>query len=271
MVQRTRAEGVVHGSIEGDVTLDFVSTETTVKAGDVVVTSGMGGVYPKGLVVGEVIGAAQTPSSLYQDIRVEPVARPRGPRRGPRADRRRARHADRRWRVMNARFRRSAALFVAAVLQAALAPYLSIGRVVPNFLLLVVVTLALVEGPAPGAAVGLRGGPDLRPARQRARSGRWRSCSRVTGYLAGLLHEQHVRRGLAAAAHGARDRDALGRGRLRPASSILLGAGGPFWSTFFTKMLPGAVYNTVLALLVYPWLARFLRQDRPMTTFRRLA
>ena len=35
-------------------------------------------------------------------------------------------------------------------------------------------------------------------------------------------------------------------------------------------MLPGAVYNTALALLVYPWLARFLRRDRPMTTFRRL-
>jgi hypothetical protein len=51
---------------------------------------------------------------------------------------------------------------------------------------------------------------------------------------------------------------------------LLLGSGGPFWSTFLTKMLPAAVYNTALALLIFPWLARFLRQERPITTFRRL-
>jgi hypothetical protein len=51
---------------------------------------------------------------------------------------------------------------------------------------------------------------------------------------------------------------------------ILLGAGGPFWATFLTKMLPGAVYNTALALLIYPLLARFLRQERSITTFERL-
>ena len=51
----------------------------------------------------------------------------------------------------------------------------------------------------------------------------------------------------------------------------ILGVGGPFFMTFFLKMLPEALYDTALALLVYPWLARFLRQDRPMTTFRRLA
>jgi rod shape-determining protein MreC len=74
MVQANRAEGLVKGSIEGNVTLDFVSRETTVKAGDVIITSGMGGVYPKGLLVGEVTGASQTPSGLYQDIKVSPAA-----------------------------------------------------------------------------------------------------------------------------------------------------------------------------------------------------
>jgi rod shape-determining protein MreC len=73
MVQSTRAEGVVRGSIEGRMTLDFVSSETTVKAGDVVISSGMGGVYPKGLIVGEVTRVRTTPSSLYQDIEVTPA------------------------------------------------------------------------------------------------------------------------------------------------------------------------------------------------------
>jgi rod shape-determining protein MreC len=74
MVQSNRSEGLVKGSIEGEVSLDFVSRETTVKAGDVIITSGMGGVYPKGLLVGEVTSASQTPSSLFQDIRVAPIA-----------------------------------------------------------------------------------------------------------------------------------------------------------------------------------------------------
>lgn len=73
MVQSTRAEGVVRGSIEGDLTLDFVSRETTVRAGDVVISSGIGGVYPKGLVIGEITSVKSTPSSLYQDIVLAPA------------------------------------------------------------------------------------------------------------------------------------------------------------------------------------------------------
>jgi len=68
MIQSNRAEGIVHGAIDGGLSLDFVSHETTVKAGDVVITSGMGGVYPKGLLVGEVTNVANLPSALYQDI-----------------------------------------------------------------------------------------------------------------------------------------------------------------------------------------------------------
>lgn len=74
MVQSNRAEGVAKGSLEGQVTLDFISRETTVRAGDVVVTSGMGGVYPKGLLVGEVTNVTSTPASLYQDIDLSPAA-----------------------------------------------------------------------------------------------------------------------------------------------------------------------------------------------------
>jgi len=74
MVQSNRAEGLVKGSLEGDVTLQFISRETTIKAGDVLITSGIGGVYPKGLLVGEVLGASQTPASLYQLVRVAPAA-----------------------------------------------------------------------------------------------------------------------------------------------------------------------------------------------------
>ena len=74
MIQSNRFEGIVRGSIEGDVAFDFVSRETSVAVGDVIITSGMGGVYPKGLLVGEVITVTKTPSSLYQEIVIAPSA-----------------------------------------------------------------------------------------------------------------------------------------------------------------------------------------------------
>ena len=51
----------------------------------------------------------------------------------------------------------------------------------------------------------------------------------------------------------------------------VLGAGPAFWAALGGVVLPRAVYNAVLVLLAYPWLARFLRSDRQMKSFRRLA
>jgi len=161
-----------------------------------------------------------------------------------------------------------AALAVGAALQAGLAPYMAIGQVVPNFLLLVVVTIALVEGPGAGAGVGFAAGLifDLMGS---GPVGPMLLVLTLTGYLAGLMHENMFAEGwllpltvLAIATLSAEVAHGL--------ILALLNAGGPFGSTFLTKMLPGAIYNTALALLVYPWLARFLRQERPINTFQRL-
>lgn len=72
-VQRSRAEGIVKGSIDGRLTLDFVSVETTVKPGDVVITSGIGGVYPKGIVIGDVTEVRNEANALFQFIRLKPA------------------------------------------------------------------------------------------------------------------------------------------------------------------------------------------------------
>lgn len=72
LIQRNRAGGVVRGSIEGRLGFDFVSRETTVQSGDVVITSGLGGVYPKGIVIGEVTQVRRA-GSLFQEIDVEPA------------------------------------------------------------------------------------------------------------------------------------------------------------------------------------------------------
>ena len=74
MVQSSRAQGMINGSATGQVTLELIRTGQTVEVGDVVVTSGLGGVFPKGLPLGRVTSVENNPGSLYLDIVVEPFA-----------------------------------------------------------------------------------------------------------------------------------------------------------------------------------------------------
>jgi rod shape-determining protein MreC len=78
LIQANRAEGVVNGSIDGALTMDYVSQEATVAVGDVVLTSGMGGVYPKGLLVGDVLDVQVNENDLYQHIVVRPSGQVEG-------------------------------------------------------------------------------------------------------------------------------------------------------------------------------------------------
>lgn len=73
LIQRGRESGITKGTIKGGLTLDFVSNESTVTAGDVVLTSGIGGVYPKGLLIGEVLEVSKETNSLYKSIKLSPA------------------------------------------------------------------------------------------------------------------------------------------------------------------------------------------------------
>lgn len=71
IVQRNRAAGVVRGSVSGALTLDFVDKAQPPVKGDVLITSGLGGVYPKGLVVGDVLDVRNAPSDLFPHVTVD--------------------------------------------------------------------------------------------------------------------------------------------------------------------------------------------------------
>lgn len=73
LIQRTRAEGVTRGSVSGEVTLDFLGADADVVEGDVVITSGSGGVYPRGLLVGTIVAITNNKTALYQDLTIEPA------------------------------------------------------------------------------------------------------------------------------------------------------------------------------------------------------
>lgn len=73
MVDRTRTPGVLKGSGDALLEMNYVGNNEQVNAGDVVVTSGLDRVYPKGLPVGKVVDSRKS-NSVFRAIRVEPSA-----------------------------------------------------------------------------------------------------------------------------------------------------------------------------------------------------
>jgi rod shape-determining protein MreC len=71
LLQQNRARGVCRGQGE-QLAFDFVLRQEEVKVGDRIVTSGMGGVFPKGLVVGNVGRVEKQEFGLFQAIEVIP-------------------------------------------------------------------------------------------------------------------------------------------------------------------------------------------------------
>lgn len=161
------------------------------------------------------------------------------------------------------------ALAGALVLQVMLAPHLAIGGVVPNILLLVVVTLSFVEGPSAGAVAGFMAGL-LLDLLSTGPVGAWALVLSITGYAGGMLSENLFAEGWLAPVTVA-----IVAGLLADFSYLLavtiLGVGPAFWESLVRAVFPRALYNAVLVVLAYPWLARFLRADRSMKSFRRLA
>ena len=74
MVQSSRAQGQLVGAPDGTLRLTLVRCDQQVSIGDLVITSGLGGVYPKGLPIGTVTNVSKTSGALYYDITVEPLA-----------------------------------------------------------------------------------------------------------------------------------------------------------------------------------------------------
>lgn len=54
LIERSRAQGIVVGAGDSRLRMDYVSAASDVVVGDVVVTSGIDGIFPKGFVIGRV-------------------------------------------------------------------------------------------------------------------------------------------------------------------------------------------------------------------------
>jgi rod shape-determining protein MreC len=72
MVQRNRTQGIISGAGSRGMILKYISKTQDVKEGDVIVSSGMGGVFPKGLLIGQVGHVDRQEASLFIKINVAP-------------------------------------------------------------------------------------------------------------------------------------------------------------------------------------------------------
>lgn len=73
LVQRTRQEGVLFGTLSGECRVKYLSLDREVKPGDVVETAGFGS-FPKSVMVGKVEKVWKEPGQVYQVAVLRPFA-----------------------------------------------------------------------------------------------------------------------------------------------------------------------------------------------------
>lgn len=75
VIQRNRVRGVLSGKDSNGCVLKYVRGNVDVQVGDLIITSGKDGIFPKGLRLGTVQGIFKDPVDLFQKIEVKPLMR----------------------------------------------------------------------------------------------------------------------------------------------------------------------------------------------------
>ena len=72
LVQRTRARGVIKGESTDQFRLDYVLRKKDVRVGDIIVSSGLDGIYPKGLRIGYVSEVIEHDADIFHEVIITP-------------------------------------------------------------------------------------------------------------------------------------------------------------------------------------------------------
>ncbi len=73
-LQGSQVTGMVEGTPDGALLMRYIPMDAQVSVGEVVLTSGLGGTLPKGLVIGQVIEVERKDYALFQEARIKPSA-----------------------------------------------------------------------------------------------------------------------------------------------------------------------------------------------------
>jgi len=72
LVQRTRARGIIKGESTDQCRFDYVLRKNDVRIGDTIVSSGLDGVYPKGLRIGYVSQVIEHDADIFHEVIIAP-------------------------------------------------------------------------------------------------------------------------------------------------------------------------------------------------------
>jgi len=73
IIQRSRSRGIVRGRGTNELDFEFVVRGRDIRIGDVVISSGLGGVYPKGIRIGDISSVSDPGSGLLQIAKLTPA------------------------------------------------------------------------------------------------------------------------------------------------------------------------------------------------------
>jgi rod shape-determining protein MreC len=68
------AQAILQGQLTGEIVLDMIPQGAAVQAGDLVLTSGLGGGYPPNILIGQVANIRSREQDIFQRASVQTVA-----------------------------------------------------------------------------------------------------------------------------------------------------------------------------------------------------
>ncbi len=74
MDHNTQAQGLIEGRYAGSPELKYVLTGSKLHVNDLIVTQGQANLYPRNLVMGQVVSVSRSPQSVFQTAQIHPAA-----------------------------------------------------------------------------------------------------------------------------------------------------------------------------------------------------
>ncbi|HQP31068.1 MAG TPA: rod shape-determining protein MreC [Deltaproteobacteria bacterium] len=72
VIENSRVKGIVKGRGDGSLSLEYVKSDEEVKVGDLVVSSGLGGIFPRGITIGSVRSVKRPRHKMFAEILLKP-------------------------------------------------------------------------------------------------------------------------------------------------------------------------------------------------------
>lgn len=157
-------------------------------------------------------------------------------------------------------------LLVSFIVQTTIIPHLRVFGAQPDLILIVVVTYAFIQGPNAGSIAGFFGGilQDLVLIRG---VGLNVLCKTIMGYLGGLVERALFADNIVLIMIAIFVATILNQ-LIYAGLIFLLGEKVLFWSTFTGLIIPSALYNALLAPVVYYLLLRVVVFDKKAPVFK---